>query len=109
MPPMLRTVALIAVVLTGWPAGAQEAPSEPPAVSDTAPEDTRKSICLLLESAARANDLPIEFFARVIWQESRFRPDAIGPLTRSGRRAQGIAQFMPGTAAERDLLNPFDP
>ena len=30
-------------------------------------------------------------------------------MTRSGRRAQGIAQFMPGTAAERYLLNPFDP
>src|SRR4029079_738130 len=63
----------------------------------------------LLESAARANDLPVEFFARVIWQESRFRADAVGPVTRSGKRAQGIAQFMPGTAAERNLLNPFDP
>ena len=51
----------------------------------------------------------MEFFARVIWQESRFRADAVGPLTRSGRRAQGIAQFMPGTAAERRLLDPFDP
>ena len=71
--------------------------------------DTQKSICLLVESAARANDLPVEFFARVIWQESRFRADAVGPMTRSGQRAQGIAQFMPGTAAERNLLNPFDP
>jgi soluble lytic murein transglycosylase-like protein len=67
------------------------------------------SICMLLESAARAHDLPVEFFARVIWQESRFRADAVGPVTRSGQRAQGIAQFMPGTAAERSLLNPFDP
>jgi len=30
-------------------------------------------------------------------------------VTRSGRRAQGIAQFMPGTANERRLLDPFDP
>ena len=59
--------------------------------------------------AARANDLPLEFFARVIWQESRFQADAIGPVTRSGQRAQGIAQFMPGTASERGLLDPFDP
>ncbi len=51
----------------------------------------------------------MEFFARVIWQESRFEPGAIGPVTRSGARAQGIAQFMPGTAAERRLLDPFDP
>ena len=63
----------------------------------------------MIESAARANGLPVEFFARVIWQESRFRADAVGPLTRSGKRAQGIAQFMPGTAAERRLLDPFDP
>ena len=53
--------------------------------------------------------MPLEFFARVIWQESRFRSDAVGPVTRSGERAQGIAQFMPRTAAERGLLDPFDP
>jgi hypothetical protein len=69
---------------------------------------TQESICLLIESAARAHDLPVEYFARVIWQESRFQADAIGPPTRSGQ-AQGIAQFMPGTAAERNLLDPFDP
>src|SRR4051794_29878656 len=71
--------------------------------------DTRESMCLIIESAARAQDLPLEFFARVIWQESRFQPDAVGPLTRSGRRAEGIAQFMPETAGERRLLDPFDP
>lgn len=71
--------------------------------------ESRQSICLMVESAARANGLPAEFFARVIWQESRFNADAIGPLTRSGKRAQGIAQFMPGTAADRELLDPFDP
>lgn len=67
------------------------------------------SICLLIESAARDHGLPLEFFARVIWQESRFRADAVGPKTRSGHRAQGMAQFMPYTAAERGLLDPFDP
>ena len=63
----------------------------------------------MIESAARDHGLPMEFFARVIWQESRFRADAVGPVTRSGKRAQGMAQFMPGTAAERGLLDPFDP
>jgi hypothetical protein len=71
--------------------------------------DTREAMCLMIESAARAQGLPLEFFARVIWQESRFQSDAVGPLTRSGQRAQGIAQFMPGTASERRLLDPFDP
>jgi hypothetical protein len=86
------------------------APPPPPAAPPPpASQNVRESVCLIIESAARANDLPLEFFARVIWQESRFRPDAVGPVTRSGQRAQGIAQFMPGTAAERGLLDPFDP
>jgi soluble lytic murein transglycosylase-like protein len=70
---------------------------------------SRDSICLMIESAARANDLPVDYFARVIWQESRFQADVVGPITRNGQRAQGIAQFMPGTAVERRLLDPFDP
>jgi hypothetical protein len=76
---------------------------------NTRETDTREAMCLMIESAARANDLPLEFFARVIWQESRFQSDAVGPVTRNGKRAQGIAQFMPGTASERRLLDPFDP
>jgi hypothetical protein len=80
-----------------------------PSKPDERESDTRESICLMIESAARESNLPLEFFARVIWQESRFRPDAIGPLTKSGRRAQGIAQFMPGTASDRGLLDPFNP
>lgn len=84
-------------------------PNPPPRPKNSNVNGTSESICLMIESAARENGLPLEFFARVIWQESRFQPDAIGPVTRSGDRAQGIAQFMPGTAAERRLLNPFDP
>jgi hypothetical protein len=82
-------------------------PQKPP--EDARETDTREAMCLMIESAAKANNLPLEFFARVIWQESRFQSDAVGPLTRRGERAQGIAQFMPGTASERRLLDPFDP
>ena len=81
----------------------------PKNAGDARETDTRETVCLMIEAAAKANDLPLEFFARVIWQESRFQPDAVGPVTRSGQRAQGIAQFMPGTASERRLLDPFDP
>jgi hypothetical protein len=90
---------------------APEATSEPAPTEQPSPAraDTRQSICLMVEAAARASGLPVEFFARVIWQESRFQPDAVGPRTRTGARAQGIAQFMPATAAERRLLDPFDP
>src|SRR6516164_6308149 len=80
-----------------------------PADNSTAAAANSLSICQMVESAAAENGLPFEFFARVIWQESRFRPDTVGPLTRTGQRAQGIAQFMPMTAAERLLHDPFDP
>ncbi|PSO14699.1 lytic transglycosylase domain-containing protein [Bradyrhizobium sp. MOS003] len=86
-----------------------EQPAKPPEKSDARESDTRESICLIVEAAARDANLPLEFFARVIWQESRFQPDAVGPTTRSGAQAQGIAQFMPGTASERGLLDPFNP
>jgi len=72
-------------------------------------EEGHEALCLIIESAAKSNDLPPEFFVRVIWQESRFQPDAVGPVTRNGQRALGIAQFMPGTASDRRLLDPFDP
>src|ERR1700740_2587741 len=49
-------------------------------------------------------DLPEEFFPRLIWQESRFDPSAVSPAG-----AQGIAQFMPATAATRGLVNAFEP
>jgi hypothetical protein len=58
----------------------------------------------VLAAAAAENDLPVDFFARLIWQESRFDPTAV---SRAG--AQGVAQFMPATASARGLADPFDP
>ena len=52
----------------------------------------------------RSNDLPPHFFIRLLYQESTFRPYAI-----SSAGALGIAQFMPETATDRGLDNPFDP
>src|SRR6202140_407770 len=73
----------------------EELAAQPPAPNGRE-TDTREAMGLMIESAARWNDLPLEFFARVIWQESRFQADAMGPVTRNGQRAQGIAQLMPG-------------
>jgi hypothetical protein len=73
----------------------RETPSQPVS-TDT--------ICSALAAAAAQNDLPTDFFARLIWQESRFDPTAV---SRAG--AQGVAQFMPATATWRGLSNPFDP
>lgn len=80
-----------------------------PDVGESYHDTQKETLCLTIESAARANDLPLEFFARVIWQESRFQWEAVGPVTHTGQRALGIAQFMPDTARERRLLDPFDP
>ena len=61
-------------------------------------------ICRVVSQAASENGLPLDFFTRLIWQESRFKPDAISP-----KGAQGIAQFMPATASGRGLADPFEP
>ncbi|MGN8114595.1 lytic transglycosylase domain-containing protein [Labrys sp. 22185] len=67
-------------------------------------ESLDEAICRLIETSARANDIPPELFTRLIWRESSFRPHVV-----SSAGAQGIAQFMPGTAAEWQLDDPFDP
>jgi Transglycosylase SLT domain len=61
-------------------------------------------ICEAVKAAADEHDIPIGFFVRLLWQESRFRS---GEVSSAG--AQGIAQFMPRTAVEMGLKNPFDP
>jgi hypothetical protein len=58
----------------------------------------------LAADSAIAHALPVEYFLRLISQESGFNPNSI---SRAG--AQGIAQFMPATASDRGLKDPFDP
>src|SRR6516165_982543 len=113
-------VVVIAAALWAGPALAQQ-PSAPAAAPNaTAPATpnatpaanpapashppTPDDICRALEQDAAENELPVEFFARVIWQESRFNARAV-----SNKGAQGIAQFMPATADYRGLVDPFDP
>src|SRR5262245_61210856 len=59
-------------------------------------------VCPIMQQQAEARGLPPMPFVRLIWRESRFNPNAV-----SYKGAQGIAQFMPGTAEERGLDNPF--
>jgi hypothetical protein len=61
-------------------------------------------LCNALFTSAQDNDLPVQFFANLIWQESRLRDDAVSP-----KGALGIAQFMPRVAVESGLNDPFDP
>jgi hypothetical protein len=61
-------------------------------------------VCPIMQQQAEARGLPPMPFVRLIWKESRFNPQAVSP-----KGAQGIAQFMPGTAEERGLNDPFEP
>ena len=76
------------------------------AKTPTAPQQPTSldNLCNALFSSAQDNDLPVPFFANLLWQESRLRVDDV-----SKKGAQGIAQFMPKTAVETGLANPFDP
>ena len=94
--PLLR--AMLVLLVVAHPAGSLLA--QPQARIET----VHGAICRLIEGAARADRLPVEFMTRLIWRESSFRASAVSPAG-----ARGIAQFMPGTARERGLANPFDP
>jgi hypothetical protein len=69
-----------------------------------APASPTEKFCEALREAAEASGIPVPFFARLLWQESRFRSNEV-----SHAGAQGVAQFMPQTAAEVGLDDPFDP
>lgn len=93
-----RVSALFLIWLITVPARAQT-----PTISIEA-EFPVERICRLIAREASSNGLPLAFFARLIWKESRFDANAVSPVG-----AQGIAQFMPATAKLRNLDDPFDP
>jgi len=83
----LRVLALTATAAAG-PAAAADAPA----------------LCVLIEREASGHGLDPDWFARLLWKESRFDAKALSP-----KGAQGVAQFMPGTATLRGLDDPWDP
>lgn len=122
---MRRTALILAMLFlwsSGGPASAAPVADRPQAMTVDGPEPaaltgpaavpgeetpqppSAATVCDLIEEAAARHGLPVTFFTRLIWKESRFRALAVSP-----KGAQGIAQFMPATAAERGLGDPFDP
>ncbi|CTQ48457.1 lytic transglycosylase domain-containing protein [Jannaschia donghaensis] len=67
-------------------------------------ESFARDVCTQIAAEAALNDLPPGFLARLLWQESRFDPNAVSPA-----RAMGIAQFIASTARMRGLDDPFNP
>ena len=91
----LRCAALAGLLLWAQGLGAQE--QQPSSGIEDA-------LCRMIDAAAATHAVPPAFLTRLIFQESSFRPGVTSPAG-----AQGIAQFMPGTARERGLLDPYDP
>lgn len=71
---------------------------------DKVPMEYRVAIA----EAEQKNGIPAGMLARLLWQESRYRPAVISGAVRSPVGALGIAQFMPATAAELNI-NPLEP
>lgn len=105
---------LTAGLSTGFAQDAHVQSTEtPPDVTEKKPTEKTKpdkqaapdiaKICQLIASAADKHGIPQNFFARLIWKESRFDHLAVSPVG-----AQGIAQFMPYTAKDRGLSDAFD-
>lgn len=63
-----------------------------------------------ITAAETKYDIPPMLLARLLYQESRFRPDIISGAVKSSAGAIGIAQFMPATAADLGVnaYNPTD-
>lgn len=106
-------LSISAMLDASVPAQAQPEWRAPPCLFSTSPDkgglcirakSYSRDICTALEHFSSRNALPNDFFARLIWKESLFRPDAV-----SYKGAEGIAQFMPSTARMRGLANSFDP
>ena len=108
--PLVAWALALANAHANAQAGATPPTLEPDETTSDAPQTslarppTADDVCHTLEQAAAENAVPVEFFARVIWQESRFNASAVSP-----KGAEGIAQFMPRTADWHGLADPFDP
>ena len=103
---MLRarlSIVLLFAALLPEAAGAGTAPPPFPKTAEER-EAFAVSVCSEIDARAVEHALPQAFMARLIWKESLFDPGAVSP-----KGAQGIAQFMPGTARLRGLEDPFEP
>lgn len=102
----MRYFVLLILVLTGFGFARAEELASPRSRSSAllGLSEPPPPLCALIERSALAEKLPPGFFARLLWKESLFDPEALSP-----KGAQGVAQFMPATAARRGLADPWDP
>ncbi len=99
-PAVVASTSVTSLSLeSGAPAAAPRSP-----LWDTWQSVRAVSYSPLISDAASRTGLPYAFLYRLLRQESGLRADAVSP-----KGALGIAQFMPATALERGLTDPFDP
>jgi murein DD-endopeptidase MepM/ murein hydrolase activator NlpD len=79
------------------------APAAAPAATGSAAPQTPAEYQPLVQEAAAAEGVPPEILSALLQQESQYDPSAVSPAG-----AQGIAQFMPATAAGMGI-DPLDP
>src|SRR6476646_542789 len=113
-PRIALLALLVALLIAPLPALGEDAAANAPANNEAArqrvssdeaaakPKPFVDIVCPLMQQQAFLLGLPAMPFVRLIWKESRFNPNAVSP-----KGAQGIAQFMPGTAADRGLDDPL--
>jgi hypothetical protein len=99
--PCFKQVATIVLVLGALIASPSVRADLPP---PSAGESLDSAMCRFIESAAARYGVRRDLLTRLIWRESAFDAGAVSP-----KGAQGVAQFMPGTASDRGLADPFDP
>jgi hypothetical protein len=97
-----RTRPIAAVLAVAFVASSSSHSSA--AETAVATDNALATLCGIVETSASEAGLPVNFFTRLIWRESSFQPGAVSPAG-----ALGVAQFMPGTASDRGLADPFDP
>jgi murein DD-endopeptidase MepM/ murein hydrolase activator NlpD len=79
------------------------APAAAPVSTGSAAPQTPAEYQPLVQEAAAAEGVPPEILSALLQQESQYDPSAVSPAG-----AQGIAQFMPATAAGMGI-DPLDP
>jgi soluble lytic murein transglycosylase-like protein len=95
---------LMDIKVTGGQPAAAHHQAASHAAGDSVPSNVPQEYRQAVAQAAATAHLSPQIIAAQIQQESGFRANAVSP-----RGAQGIAQFIPGTAKQYGLQNPFDP
>lgn len=97
-----KGLASFAAVMTGY--GPEMTHEHREAVLAQEKTTGRNPYATQMSAAEEKYNLPAGMLSAVARQESGFNPNARSPVG-----AQGLMQFMPGTAKQYGLSNPFDP